>query len=132
MTTPNPRLTHVIQVPALGSRASAPDDTPTSTSNAHIPSAKLKRYRKPTAPLCVVVTQVSTAAIAGAPHGAATSPDTAPITNTPPKLPTLPARAARSISHGGIGTGSTSNIVSAKMISRFAIAKYSHGLVLIV
>src|SRR5262245_52440021 len=66
----------------------------------------------------------------GAPHGAATSPDTAPMTNAPENRPAVPACDARSIMDRGIGTGTTSNIMSAATMSRFAMAKYSHGLVL--
>src|ERR1044072_7684011 len=103
---------------------------------------------KPSVPLFVVVTHVSTAAITGAPHGAATSPDAAPITNAPDgrerspdappttnapdPRPAVPARDARSSNVCGIGTGKTSNIISAASTSMFAMTKYSHGFVLTV
>src|SRR6266481_10195373 len=84
----------------------------------------------PSTPLFVAVTQVSTAAITGAEQGAATNPEAAPMTNTPERLPPSPAVAARVRSHVGTRTGMTSSIANAAMIRRFAIAKYSHGLVL--
>src|SRR3954467_6920703 len=84
----------------------------------------------PSTPLFVDVTHVSTAAITGAEHGAATRPDTAPMTNTPQRLPPRPAADALVSSHDGTRTGIASSIASAATMSRFAIAKYSHGLVL--
>src|SRR5687767_121217 len=66
----------------------------------------------------------------GAEHGAATRPDAEPITNAPGTLPPPPAPAARLSSRDGILTGTTSSIASAARIRRFAIPKYSHGLVL--
>src|SRR5438105_15914457 len=84
----------------------------------------------PRTPLLVVLTHVSTAAMTGAEHGAATSPETAPITNAPERFPPCPADAALVSSHDGTRTGMTSSIASAAMISRLDIAKYSHGLVL--
>ena len=69
----------------------------------------------------MVATQVSTAAKAGAPQGAATMPDVAPRRNTagydPP--PRVPAHAA---SRAGTGIGITSNSASAKTSSRLPIA----------
>src|ERR1700704_3282132 len=84
----------------------------------------------PSTPLFVAVTHVSTAAITGAEHGAATSPEAAPMTKTPYRLPPLPAVAARVRSHAGTLTGMTSSIASAATMRRFAIAKYTHGFVL--
>jgi len=78
----------------------------------------------------VVVTQVSTAAITGAEHGAATRPDIAPMMNAPEARPAVPAVAARSRLTDGTRNGMTSNIASAAMSNRLAIAKYNHGLVL--
>src|SRR5712672_2671026 len=92
-TTPAVFLIHAIHAPARGSAASAPEKKPTTTSSDDMPSAKTNRYAKPSTALRVVATQVSTAANAGAPHGAATSPDVAPSRNTagydpPPRPPT--------------------------------------------
>src|SRR6266513_598861 len=92
-TTPAAFLIHAIHAPARGSAAIAPENNPTTTSSAVIPNEKTNRYRKPRTPLRVVATQVSTAANAGAPHGAATRPDVAPSKNTaaydpPPRPPT--------------------------------------------
>src|SRR5512134_1179874 len=110
MTNANTFFTRTIQIPARGSRLRAPLDTPTATSSAHIPSEKAKRYANPSPALFVVVTQVSTAAITGAEHGAATSPDIAPITSAPEKRPPVPAVDARLTSDAGIRTGITSSI----------------------
>src|SRR5665647_445409 len=87
---------------------------------------------KPSVALRVVPTHVSTAAITGAPHGAATTPDAAPIANAPPSPPPLPASAAFRITHAGIGNGIASSITSANSNSRFPIANNSHGFVLTV
>src|SRR3979411_3021695 len=84
----------------------------------------------PRTPLLVAVTHVRTAAITGAEHGAAQSPEAAPITKTPYRLPPLPAADARVSSQVGTRTGITSSIASAAMIRRFAMAKYTHGFVL--
>src|SRR5262245_66208686 len=81
------RFTHTSQRPERGRCASTPEKEPTTISNAVIPSENTNRYRKPSGPLCVVVTQVSTAAKAGAPQGAATTPDVAPSRKTAGKLP---------------------------------------------
>src|SRR2546422_10673592 len=81
-TTPAAFLIHDIHAPARGSAASAPEKNPTTTSRADIPSENTNRYTNPSTALCVVATHVRTAAKAGAPHGAATSPDVAPRRNT--------------------------------------------------
>jgi hypothetical protein len=41
--TPAPRLIQIIQRPDRGSRASAPENTPTATSSAVMPSEKTNR-----------------------------------------------------------------------------------------
>jgi hypothetical protein len=74
-----------------------------------------------------VATQVSTAAKAGAPHGAATIPDVAPSRNTagyepPPRLPAQPMRRV------GMGTGTTSSSASPKTASNRAIPPSAQGL----
>src|SRR2546428_11298763 len=91
-TTPATLLIHNIHAPARGSAASAPEKKPTTTSRTVMPSENTNKYRNPSTALRVVATQVRTAANAGAPHGAATSPDVAPRWNTagqepPPRLP---------------------------------------------
>src|SRR3977135_4441357 len=90
-TTPAAFLIQAIHAPARGSAPSAPGKNPTTTSSDDIPSANTNRYRNPSTALRVVATQVSTAANAGAPHGAATSPDVAPSKKTagydPPDRP---------------------------------------------
>src|SRR5213080_2437920 len=92
--TPAAFLIHVIHAPARGSADSVPENNPTTTSRAVMPSENTKRYVNPSTPLRVVATQVSTAANAGAPHGAATIPDVAPSRNTagydPPATPPPP------------------------------------------
>src|SRR4051812_31131214 len=130
MTIANTRFTHTIHIPARGSRAIAPDDSPTTTSSVHIPSEKTNKYRNPSAADFVDETHVRTAAITGAEQGAATRPDIAPMVNAPEARPAVPALLARSRSRVGTRTGSTSNIARAAMSSRFAMAKYNHGLVL--
>src|ERR1041384_215731 len=76
----------------------------------------------PSNPLRVVATQVSTAANAGAPHGAATMPDVAPSSNTagydPPDNP-----LAQATSRCGAATGNTSSIASPHSNNRFATAR---------
>src|SRR3954471_8049813 len=84
----------------------------------------------PSPALLVDETHVSTAAITGAEHGAATRPDIAPMVNAPETRPAVPAELARSRMRVGTRTGSTSSMASAASSSRFAMAKYSHGLVL--
>src|SRR5713226_8775415 len=126
-TTPESFFTHTIQLPALGSAATLPENSPTPTSSAVIPSENTNRYRKPNTPLRVVATQVKTAANAGAPHGAATIPDVAPSKKTagddpPPKPDTPPIRARRP------QDGNTVSMASAKTSSRFPIANRAHGL----
>src|SRR5438093_13328445 len=110
-TTPAAFLIRDIHAPAAASAARAPGRNPTTTSRADMPSENTNRYRNPSTALRVVATQVSTAANAGAPHGAATSPDVAPRRNTagyePP--PRLPAQAER---RAGSRTGMTSSSAS--------------------
>src|SRR5207237_10866662 len=122
--------THTTHIPARVSRAIAPVERPTTTSNVHIPSENTNKYKNPNAALLVVATHVSTAAITGAEHGAATRPDIAPMVNAPEARPAVPADVARSRIAFGTRTGSTSSIASAATNNRFAMAKYNHGLVL--
>src|SRR5207249_2563290 len=125
-TTPAAFLIHDIHAPARGSAASAPEKNPTTTSRTDMPSENTNRYRNPSTALRVVATHVSTAANAGAPHGAATSPDVAPRRKTagyePP--PRLPAQAER---RAGSRTGMTSSSASAKTSSRFPMANRAQG-----
>src|SRR2546430_12664224 len=90
-TTPESFFTHTIQLPARGSALTLPEKSPTTTSSAVMPSENTNRYTNPNTPLRVVATHVSTAANAGAPHGAATTPDVAPSRKTagydPPPRP---------------------------------------------
>src|SRR5215204_1644179 len=123
MINAKPRLTQTIHAPAFGSREILPLNKPTTTSSAHIPREKLNRYTNPRAARWVVVTHVRTAAMTGAEQGAATRPDTAPITRAPDTRPAVPAVDALATSADGKRTGITSSIESAAMISRFAIAK---------
>src|SRR5437870_769524 len=74
-TTPESFFTHTIQLPARGSAVTLPENSPTTTSSAVMPSENTNRYTNPNTPLRVVATHVSTAANAGAPHGAATTPE---------------------------------------------------------
>src|SRR5712691_7676341 len=130
-TTPAAFLIHDIHTPARGSAASAPEKKPTTTSSADMPSENTNRYRNPSTALRVVATQVSTAANAGAPHGAATNPEVAPRRKTagydPP--PRLPAQAA---SFAGSRTGMTSSIASAKTSSRLPMMSRAQKLAPIV
>src|SRR6266567_3164747 len=80
--TPAALFVHAIHAPARGSVDSVPENSPTTTSSAVMPSEKTNRYVKPNTPLRVVATQVNTAAKTGAPHGAATIPDVAPRRKT--------------------------------------------------
>ena len=43
ITSAKTRFTHTIHIPARGSRAIAPDDSPTTTSSVHIPSENTNR-----------------------------------------------------------------------------------------
>src|SRR6185295_13311489 len=97
ITNANTFLRRTIHTPARGIRLNVPLDTPTATSNAHIPSENANRYANPSHALFVVVTHVSTAAITGAEHGAATSPDIPPMTRAPENRPPVPAVDARCI-----------------------------------
>src|SRR6058998_2324376 len=81
-TAPESFFTHTIQLPARGSPVTVPENSPTTTSSAVMPSENTKRYVNPSTPLRVVATQVRIAANTGAPHGAATIPDVAPSRNT--------------------------------------------------
>src|SRR5207248_862680 len=74
-TTPESFFTHTIQLPARGSAVTLPENSPTTTSSAVMPRENTNRYTNPNTPLRVVATHVSTAANAGAPHGAATPRD---------------------------------------------------------
>src|SRR5688572_7484018 len=60
-TMPAAFLIHTIHTPALGSAASVPENSPTTTSSAVIPRENTKRYTKPSTALRVLATQVSTA-----------------------------------------------------------------------
>src|SRR6266566_9625150 len=92
--TPAALFVHAIHAPARGNVDSVPENSPTTTSSAVMPSEKTNRYVKPNTPLRVVATQVNTAAKTGAPHGAATIPDVAPRRKTagydPPESPPPP------------------------------------------
>src|SRR3989441_10554237 len=95
-TTPAVFLIHDIQAPVRGSAASAPENMPTTTNSADMPSENTNRHRNPSTALRVVATQARTAANADAPHGAAKSPDVAPSSNTPgDQAPPGRTRAAR-------------------------------------
>src|SRR5207237_562517 len=122
--------THTTHIPARVSRAIAPVERPTTTSNVHIPSENTNKYKNPNAALLVVATHVSTAAMTGAEHGAATRPDIAPMVNAPDARPAVPAVLARTKIAFGMRTGRTSSIARAASSSRFAMARYNHGLVL--
>src|SRR5262245_65749586 len=98
---------------------------PTTTSNVHMPIEKTNRYRKPSVALFVAVTHVNTAAITGAEHGAATSPDIAPMMNAPEARPAVPAVAARSRITDGTRNGIPSNMGRAATSTRVGIAKYT-------
>src|SRR3989442_15049167 len=119
-TTPESFFTHTIQPPARGSAATLPENSPTATSSAVIPSENTNRYTKPNTPLRVVATQVNTAANAGAPHGAATIPDVAPrkktAGNEPPPSPDT-QRTRRS----GAAIGITTTMASANATRSFPI-----------
>src|SRR6476619_3595044 len=87
---------------------------------------------KPSAELRVAATQVRIAASTGAPHGAATNPDTSPMISAPVTLPPTPVADARARRRLGIGTGITSAIMPADASITFAMANCSHGFVLTV
>ena len=80
-------------------------------------------------PAWVAATQVRTTAKAGAPQGAATTPEAAPMTKTaayePPSSP--PAHA---MSFRGTGTGITSSMARAKRRSRLPMPMRAQGLAL--
>src|SRR2546430_12863835 len=129
--TPAAFLIHAIHAPARGSVDNVPENSPTITSSAVMPSENTNRYTNPRNPLRVVATQVSTAANAGAPHGAATIPDVAPKTNTAGYDPP-PSPATHSASRGGTEIGITSSIASATPSRRFPITSRAQGLALTV
>src|SRR5437879_12691644 len=106
-TTPESFFTHTIQLPARGRAVTLPENSPTTTSSAVMPSENTNRYTNPNTPLRVVATQVSTAAKAGAPHGAATIPHAAPRRNTAGHEPP-PTPAAPLIKRRGADTGTSS------------------------
>src|SRR6185436_13943611 len=122
MISPPAFLAHTIHRPDRGSEASVPAERPTAISTAVMPSENTKRYRNPNVALRVPLTNVRTAAKAGAPHGAATRPDVAPIRNTDPAdcPPNLDAQAT---SFAGADTGNTSSIARAARRSRLPIVK---------
>ena len=66
----------------------------------------------------------------GAPQGAATRPEAAPMPRAPSTRPPVFIPAARAMSACGTGTGMTSNIMSAKISSRLAIPNSIQLLVL--
>src|SRR6266487_5724705 len=119
-TAPEAFLTHASQAPARGSAVTVPENNPTATSRAVMPSDDTNRYTNPRTPLRVVATQVSTAANAGAPHGAATIPDVAPSRNTAGYDPP-PSPEAHCTTRDGTESGITSSMASAKTRSRFPI-----------
>src|SRR2546429_4736595 len=124
--TPAAFLIHAIHAPARGNVDRVPENSPTTTSSAVMPSENTNRYTNPRNPLRVLATHVSTAANAGAPHGAATIPDVAPSRNTagydPPPRP-----EAHCTSRCGAVTGKTSNIARPNTSKRFPTAKRTHG-----
>src|SRR5438105_15675094 len=128
-TTPAPFLIHAIHAPDRGSAVTVPENSPTPTSSAVMPSENTNRYTKPNNPLRVEATHVSTAANAGAPHGAATIPDVAPSRKTAGYDPP-PSPAAHCTTRAGTTTGNTSSIASAKTSSRFPITSRAQGLAL--
>ena|SRR5216117_426848 len=130
-TTPEPFLTQASHAPARGSAVTAPLNSPTPTSSAVMPSENTNKYTNPRTPLRVVATQVSTAANAGAPHGAATIPDVAPSRNTAGYDPP-PSPDAHCTTRDGTATGITSSIASAKTSSKFPIPSRAQGLALTV
>src|SRR6266853_1013368 len=69
--TPAAFLIHTIHAPARGNVDRVPENSPTTTSSAVMPSEKTNRYVKPNTPLRVVATHVNTAANAGVQHGKA-------------------------------------------------------------
>ena len=84
MMTAAARFIHTIHAPEFGKSAKVPENTPTTMSSVVIPNEKTNRYTNPIRPAPVAATQVSATANAGAPQGAATTPDIAPITKTAP------------------------------------------------
>src|SRR6266516_85581 len=129
--TPAALFVHAIHAPARGSAVTEPENSPTPTSSAVIPSENTNRYTNPRKPLRVVATQVSTAANAGAPHGAATIPDVAPSRNTA-GYDAPPSPEAHCATRDGTATGITSSMASAKTSSRFPIPRRAQGLPLTV
>src|SRR5690242_4367648 len=124
------RLTQSIHGPARGRRIVVSVASAATTSSEHIPRENASRYVKPSSALRVAATQVRIAAITGAPHGAATRPETRPMISTPIAFPPVPADVARARSQAGTGTGIRSAIIAAAASITLAIANWSHGLVL--
>src|SRR5258708_34129285 len=125
ISTPPAFFTHPVHFPALGSVARVPADSPTAMSTADIPIEKTNRYRKPMAALRVLLTKARTATKAGAPQGAATRPEVAPMRKTEPG-DWLPKREAHARSRPGADTGKTSSMASPARTSRFPIPTYAH------
>src|SRR2546430_13147558 len=98
--TPAAFLIHAIHAPARGNVDRVPENSPTTTSSAVMPSENTNRYTNPRNPLPVLATHVSTPANAAAPHGAPTIPDLAPSRTTsgydppPSPVPHCPNRSA--------------------------------------
>ena len=103
-----------------------PEKRPTTTSSAVIPSEKTNNEMKPHTAFCEAATQVSTTVKAGAPHGAATSPEVAPMRKAPPRE-SAPSRDAQATTRVGALIGITSSIASAAISSRLPKARYAQG-----
>src|SRR5205814_8357539 len=89
---PSPTTTTHLSTPSPPPPRPLPSfPTRRSSDLAVMPRENTNRYTNPNTPLRVVATHVSTAANAGAPHGAATTPDVAPSRKTagydPPPRP---------------------------------------------
>src|SRR5260370_41612665 len=110
-TTPESFFPHPIQPPARGSAVTVPENSPTTTRSAVMPRENTNRYTNPNTPLRVVATHVSTAANAGAPHGAATTPDVAPSRDTAGHDPP-PRPAAHRLARRGPETGRAPRLAS--------------------
>src|SRR5437660_5766801 len=127
--TPAAFLIHAIHAPARGNVDRVPENSPTTTSSAVMPSENTNRYTNPRNPLRVLATHVSTAANAGAPHGAATIPDVAPSRNTAGYDPP-PSPEAHCAERGGGEIGNTASMARPKRSSRFPMTKRAKGLAL--
>src|SRR4029077_4043100 len=130
-TTPAAFLIHAIHAPARGNAVTVPENSPTPTSSAVMPSENTNRYTNPRNPLRVLATHVSTAANAGAPQGAATIPEVAPSRKTAGYDPP-PSSAAHRTRRVGTEMGNTSSMASAKTNRRFPITSRAQGLALTV